>query len=362
MGNEKINQPDWVNLLAEHAAFSSKSEANRFLSALQAAFQETLLNERVLKLNSVGTFRLQWVEARKSVDVRTGETIEIAGHDKLSFTADVALKELVCATPSDVATKITPLQNLSAQAIEIKGILSEINVDDTQVQEIENQPIEIEEKPIVAEPEENISREETKVEENQPENQSIPTPTDETKEILKTIVDNAIETPQKPKRKCRAWIWIVLALLLLGASGYAAYYFYGDIIRTWVEGKVTYFLPADEAEVSEDLEKNAKIATEEETEVVAQDVNFDDLRVYNEWLGTERITQGVHLAILADKYYGHKDFWIYIYEANRDFLKNPDNVSVGMEIKLPKLDERLVDAENPAAVEYAQTLGQSYLK
>ena len=128
MGKEKINQQDLVALLAGHGAFATKSEATRFLNALQEVFQETLLTEKNVKLNGIGTFRLQWVEPRRSVDVRTGEAINIAGHDKLAFAADVVLKEaLGIPTAEPDEPKEMPLQRLTEQANEIKDILSEIN-------------------------------------------------------------------------------------------------------------------------------------------------------------------------------------------------------------------------------------------
>ncbi|MGN0186339.1 MAG: HU family DNA-binding protein [Paludibacteraceae bacterium] len=365
MGKEKINQQDLINLLAEHGAFATKTEAARFLNALQEVFQKTLLTEKVVKLNGVGTFRLQWVEPRRSVDVRTGEAINIAGHDKLAFVADAALKDAL-GTPADTEKepKEKPLQKLTEQANEIKDILSEINdvesVAPTDGNDHQQQPSDSTPdttKSVIASEIPSIT--------DSP-NEPAQTPTDEQQALIKAIVDNAVRTPQ-PKKKSHAWVWILVTiLLLLGAGIASSFYFYGDIIRTWCEGRWT-----DVREWVDDcIERFAPDEQPAPTEIIdpqavqpdtVSALPFDSMRVYDHIVATERIVKGIHLAQLARKYYSNTEFWVYIYEANKCIMATPDALEVGMLIRIPALDARLVDATDTAAITYAHRLGQAYI-
>ena len=56
-----------------------------------------LRNENLAKIKGLGIFKVTSVSARKSVDVNTGEAIIIEGRDKISFTADSVMKDIVNA-------------------------------------------------------------------------------------------------------------------------------------------------------------------------------------------------------------------------------------------------------------------------
>ena len=89
---------------------------------------------------------------------------------------------------------------------------------------------------------------------------------------------------------------------------------------------------------------------------------FKGPRVYNEFIATETIGRGVSLTLLAHKHYGDRDFWVYIHEANNNKYENPGNIPAGVEISIPKLDKRLIDASNPLCKEKARELQSKYMK
>ncbi|MBP5137091.1 MAG: LysM peptidoglycan-binding domain-containing protein [Paludibacteraceae bacterium] len=74
------------------------------------------------------------------------------------------------------------------------------------------------------------------------------------------------------------------------------------------------------------------------------------------------IGKGDRLTLIAEKYYGHKDYWVYIFEANKGVIKNPDAVSAGMTLKIPKLGSDKVDVNNPQTLTKAKELAKQYLK
>lgn len=89
---------------------------------------------------------------------------------------------------------------------------------------------------------------------------------------------------------------------------------------------------------------------------------YSQPRKYSEILATEKIAVGSQLTKLARRYYGHSYFWVYIYEANKDKISNPNNVPLGIEVKIPKVDARLVDPNNKESLNYALKLQSQYLK
>lgn len=73
----------------------TQAEAERFVSKMFEVANEGLHEDKLLKIKWLGTFKVTPVKDRESVDVNTGERIVIEGRDKISFTPDNILKEIV---------------------------------------------------------------------------------------------------------------------------------------------------------------------------------------------------------------------------------------------------------------------------
>ena len=73
----------------------TQAEAERFVSKMFEVANEGLHEDKLLKMKWLGTFKVTPVKDRESVDVNTGERIVIEGRDKISFTPDNILKEIV---------------------------------------------------------------------------------------------------------------------------------------------------------------------------------------------------------------------------------------------------------------------------
>ncbi|WP_297192445.1 hypothetical protein [uncultured Porphyromonas sp.] len=72
-----------------------------------------------------------------------------------------------------------------------------------------------------------------------------------------------------------------------------------------------------------------------------------------------RLRPGDRLSRLALKKYGHKAFWVYIYEENRMRLKDPDNIPVGAVITLPAASKYQIDPTDTNSVNRALLLQRS---
>lgn len=73
----------------------SAAEAAAFVDAFFDIVSSELKNGNQVKIKGLGTFKVQSVKPRESVNVNTGERVLIEGHDKVSFTPDAVMKELV---------------------------------------------------------------------------------------------------------------------------------------------------------------------------------------------------------------------------------------------------------------------------
>ena len=73
----------------------SKKEATLFINMMFETIREALERDKMVKVKGLGTFKIIDVESRESVNVNTGERVLIEGHNKITFTPDALMKELV---------------------------------------------------------------------------------------------------------------------------------------------------------------------------------------------------------------------------------------------------------------------------
>lgn len=71
------------------------SEAETFIKQMFEVANSVMQADKQLKIRWLGTFKVMSVKDRESVDVNTGERIVIGGRDKITFTPDNILKEIV---------------------------------------------------------------------------------------------------------------------------------------------------------------------------------------------------------------------------------------------------------------------------
>ena len=90
----KIFMAELADMLAQKAGIS-KREAQQFLTDFVETIQDGVNNDKLVKIKGLGTFKVIDVDARESVNVNTGERVTIDSHQKLTFTPDAAMKELV---------------------------------------------------------------------------------------------------------------------------------------------------------------------------------------------------------------------------------------------------------------------------
>lgn len=90
----KISLSDLAQRLAEKSGISLQ-DAELFIRKMFDVANEGLQSDKLVKMKWLGTFKVMAVKDRESVDVNTGERIILEGRDKISFTPDNILKEIV---------------------------------------------------------------------------------------------------------------------------------------------------------------------------------------------------------------------------------------------------------------------------
>lgn len=124
-----------------------RTEAELFIRQFVGVINDGLKNDKSVKVKGLGTFKVQAVSARKSVDVNTGEAIVIEGRDKISFTAEAVMRDLVNAPFAQFETVIVN------DGVDFSEIDAKHEADNTEAeepaQEVVEQATTVEPKPIV---------------------------------------------------------------------------------------------------------------------------------------------------------------------------------------------------------------------
>ena len=266
----KLNQSDLIALLAKGSNISMAT-AELFTKNFFELIIEGLEQDGIVKINGLGTFKVTEVASRGSVNVNTGEKIEIKGHKKLVFIPADALKDSMNqpfamfepvevdetyqpdATAADADNEETdePAEVAAATQIAEEPVIEEQAVETPGVEE---QPVEepIEEPVAVCEPEAEMVAETVSEPEVSAENKEIVTEEQngtseaqqETVAVVETVEEpvgvqekqaepvmvRVAEKKQIPsdtpvtKKKKSVWLYTMIAAVVVTAAyfGYTA--------------------------------------------------------------------------------------------------------------------------------------------
>ena len=395
--NEKITLQDIINLLCEKQGISPK-DSETFVRTMFDVIEETLTNEKYVKIKGLGTFKLTEVNSRESVHVNTGERIEIQGHSKVSFTPDTSMKELINKPFSHFETVVlnegVELEDTAVEEVEIlettdvsettivieettppapseevipteetpieEPIIEVPATEETIVEEIVEEEETIIEQPIVEEPiaQEPIA-EEPIVEESEPEVPVKETIEETKEEEEKTVsIEEKEEThipvvPQdkeKNEKSINRILWGVIVVLVL----IILFGVYWMFLRSEETPEVKPVVPVQEEQMAEPAPV-AEEKPQEETLKIIQFIELSEEELRKERVpsfadtldyqivGTQEeytLQKGETIIRASVRFFGTKKFWPYIVKHNMDVLPDPDNIPAGIRIKIPKLVEK----------------------
>ncbi len=493
MSKDRINTGELASLLATELGGNPR-EAEDFLKAFILVLEEQLLANDVMKIKGLGTFKLQWNEPRKSVDVNTAEEIMIDGYYKISFTPEPELKELVNAPFAHLQPVVLggpeeedmeeeeveaveeevmkemedprkleeAMKSIAEQAIEIKDILAEMNMmggtkrghrpamvqEEVPVENVDEvlvkgkgdaeapkatkvsktaDAVPVAEKPAAvkatrpgpvvpygpppgadddemdeeyegeSDDEEIIPLEPAVTSKNMPDETAqsgrpVASAGDDSSKVRKMseqpvrldVSDTpsredqfSDQPPHSKRKKARKSYGVLMLFVGLIFGGIITYLLITMNLIPDLSGLIphpeeTVMIPLsdsgnyDSADtiLTDSLyaDSVAQTRSEDKESVDSLQLLFDTPREYTVFLATEEVREGSRMTRISERHYGAKEFWVYIYEANRNLLKHPNDIAKGMVLKIPRIDPRLIDKNNPRCIEYAVELHDKYIK
>lgn len=189
----KVSIAELASVLMEKHGLK-RTEAELFIRQFVGVINDGLKSDKSVKVKGLGTFKVQAVSARKSVDVNTGEAIVIEGRDKITFTADTVMRDLVNAPFAQFETVIVndgvdfseidakhEIDNVETQeSTSVAEVKPKLVEEPTTAPVVESMPV-VDQTPVVKPTEESVSIIEEKLDstvEEKPESIMIDTQTE----------------------------------------------------------------------------------------------------------------------------------------------------------------------------------------
>ena len=360
----KVLLQDLAQTLAAKRNIKSK-EAETFLKVFFETISDAIVQDKIVKIKGLGTFKMIDVQDRESVNVNTGERIVIPGHSKISFTPDTELKDQV---NKPFALFQTVVINEGTSLDDMENFESPVDLPeslDTQyVEEVQESPTVEISQIVESAPEIEDVSEVQDVEEAQDDSevQNV----EEVQDVPETtqVVDEPKWWHISPAMLALlfALLWIVL---LLG-------YFIGknnlfnidqmvhksDPVAV-VKVDTVYVDKTDEQDTLyiQRIEDSLRIVIEEEIRINKEHPKTKTLQADNNATkpierkkqspvvfeivghkGVRSIKWGDYLLKIVREEYGTEDALKYVISYNK--FTDPNNLPVGTEVKLPKLREK----------------------
>jgi len=119
----------------------NKKDATGFVTQMFDIIQQSLEQDKLVKIKGLGTFKIIDVDDRESVNVNTGERVLIEGHPKITFVPDALMKELVNKPFSQFETVVLN------DGVDFEDAASEPSVAEPEIVETEPAVLESESEP-----------------------------------------------------------------------------------------------------------------------------------------------------------------------------------------------------------------------
>lgn len=388
-----------------------------FIRELFVLVSDSLAEGESVRIKGFGTFRLLPVEARKSVDVTTGQEMRIEPYNRITFAASKELASLVNSpfeafgtieiedgvqlgieheeetVDADVSDALD-VSDESGFAVASEGAdMSEVSVasvdsvDDediepsedsvqTEMQESSEVPDENAESVIAAQDESTDEQDMTDA--DNPDDADDVTDADDLDEdreedeeaaeaVMDSVERNLDSEMHRPSRKF-GWGFFAgfMSALMIGALAVYIVVISGILDRNEDGNKEKV---ADRTAVVEEpaapvIEENglpadtvAEVSIGESVEETGMDKLADTAPSDSPAPVYDVITTTRYLTTVAQEHYGNFNFWPYIYEENKSLLGHPNRIKPGTKIVVPQLSKYGVDPKKKSDIDKAKRKG-----
>ncbi len=412
--NSRLTIQDMAGLLAEYTG-KDKKETERFLRVLVSVVMDGVFTDKSVKIKGLGTFKIIAVEKRESIHVNTGKRFLIPEHYKFSFLPDKELKELVNKPfsffettevnenvdfsdtdqsndddsdreaedesveeiipeeriidekfPTTPSESVVDILQKEEQIIETsQESLEEVVVEKKEEQQEEQQKTPEAEVPPI-EPIEDVSGSEKRV------NEYVDYPDYSFQEVMREDYD------RNEHSFLKRMIIVLFTFVLVGIVGvYLFFDFKPFFTYNYSNGNSSSEIEQkeepDNAILSDSLDM-AVVDYNDTLDVTSADTMTEKIEIPEKEpvkiketvqatakpakndLVKVKIKAGDRLTLVALEHYGHKIFWVYLYEHNKNVIADPNNVPVGTEIVIPLAELYGIDAHSSTSIAKAAAL------
>lgn len=328
--NNKYTLQDIAAILSKETG-KSLSESERFLQEFLKIVSDGLCDDKVIDVNGMGTFELMVVEKSEVVSSDTGDHYIIPDHYKFVFSPDKGLKELVNR----------PFSLFETTELKENVVFDDIDVSEERKCSTDESEDSIEE--VLLEP--------VLVQTN---------PVEEKNLLLPKNVESEVQIDKK--RMAIRWKYLFICLSICAVVLVCFILFFHKNIESqetpaYIDDshyrEITKKDTVDGSKIVADtigLSSDSLIVNPIKTEIA----DFEDL-------DTVSIKQGDRLTLLSLHYYGHKFFWVYIYEYNKAYITDPNNIPIGTRLRIPNAKKYGIDRNDRSSIEKAIALQSEIL-
>ena len=368
--NNRLSIQDLALILSEQTGKSTE-EALRFLQEFIAVVSEGVYNDKLVKVKGLGTFKIIRVEERASVSVNSGERFVIPSHYKFTFTPDKELKELV-NKPFSLFDTVELNEEVDFSDVDVSAETSgaeeaaddsseEILPDGIPEQAIEApQTPEPEVKPEPAVEEEAAPQEEAKAE---------PKPAEPVSSVS-GYKEYRRKRRRSASRKLLFPIACLFVVIVLGIVYIVCLSGRTTVNKNWEPPMAEVGNPTPEAGMNPVPADSTGVTPPDSASLAVDSVvaeppvveeNQPEETPTSDILALVTIKAGDRLASFAKQYYGHKFFWVYIYQYNQDIISDPNNIPIGTELRIPDPGLYGIDATDRSSIDKAAALQSQIL-
>lgn len=417
--NVKITFSQLCAVIAKKTAIPRK-DTEDFLREFFSSVAECLEAGETVKLKGIGTFKVQKVGERKSVNVTTGEEMIIPGHSKVAF---VASKEIAAAVniafqafePVEVADDIsdeemqapeqallsTPdssdttvdgesniniqpetsmqspaapdldIEKISATPINAETVESNDEPDEIEIEKITPQPVTITQKPTPAtesvEPLPTASITEEENTSNDDSSHPVFPTVDETEQDDE--IESTTTSPYISHHPAKKWGGFIIGLtsgIAVAACIFIALLLCNPSLYNALKGTnanptreaAATMATATPAESTKKENAEAVITADESIKETVPTQPSDEETIEKEAsVVYDTISKTRFLTTMAKDHYGNYHLWPYIYIENQHKLGHPDRIRPGTPVVVPPLEKYNVDPKDPQEIAKAKKMG-----
>ena len=358
----KLNHSDFSALLSKNLNISA-SKAEHFTKAFFDILIEGLESDGIVKINGLGTFKMIDVASRGSVNVNTGEKIEIKGHRKLTFIPADALKDKInqpfamfepvevdddYVDDADEPDESDEQPAESSESVEQQPVADEQPAESSEV--VEQQPVADEQPAESSEP-----VEQQPVAEEQPAESSEPVeqqPVADEQSSDEQTVEPVETTKSENGHIVISTLFIINMIITFSFIIAIVIIFYSQFSSNEKIDESNNIVPEliakdtlEKTVLSDTVDKQPEVLEEFVMVEPMSNLSLSQITIKDTVIYRIKGTKTVHrigldetLTKISLLYFEDKRFWPYIVQYNK--IKNYNSLEIGTELLIPNLVPR----------------------